>query len=433
MLIQFTVSNFLSIKESATLNMLAVKPIKEFEDENVFDVDRYSLLKSSVIYGANASGKSNILKAMGFFKWFAVNSAKETQVDENIGVTPFRLSTETESLPSSFEASFLVDGVKYRYGFDVDDESVKTEWLLFSTKIKEYPLFIRDGQLIEVFKEFKEGKGIEDKTRKNALFLSVVAQFNGERSKSIIRWFNEFNMISGLADRHFESFTASLLEDERYKKLIMNLMFDADLGFKDINVLDVEITSESLPRSMPDELKSVLLKEAKGKRGYDIETFHEKFDIEGNVESLVRFDFDDEESEGTKKYFRLAGPILDTLEDGGVIIIDELDARLHPSLTKSIVQLFNTPKVNRKNAQLIFATHDTNLLSACMFRRDQIWFTEKRRDASTDLYSLAEYKLERGKVRKDASFEKDYIKGRYGAIPYVGDFENLLSSSLWQE
>jgi hypothetical protein len=433
MLIQFTVSNFLSIKESATLNMLAVKPIKEFEDENVFDVDRYSLLKSSVIYGANASGKSNILKAMGFFKWFAVNSAKETQVDENIDVTPFKLSTETESLPSSFEASFLVDGIKYRYGFDVDDESVKTEWLLFSTKIKEYPLFIRDGQMIEVFKEFKEGKGIEDKTRKNALFLSVAAQFNGEKSKSIIRWFNEFNMISGLADRHFEGFTASLLEDERYKKLIMNLMSDADLGFKDINVLDVEITSESLPNSMPDELKSILLKEAKGKRGYDIETFHEKFDVEGNVESLVRFDFDDEESEGTKKYFRLAGPILDTLEDGGVIIIDELDARLHPSLTKSIVQLFNTPKVNRKNAQLIFATHDTNLLSACMFRRDQIWFTEKRRDSSTDLYSLAEYKLERGKVRKDASFEKDYIKGRYGAIPYVGDFENLLSSSLWQE
>lgn len=433
MLIQFTVSNFLSVKESATLNMLAVKPIKEFEDENVFDVDRYSLLKSSVIYGANASGKSNILKAMGFFKWFAVNSAKETQVDENIDVTPFKLSTETESLPSSFEASFLVDGIKYRYGFDVDDESVKTEWLLFSTKIKEYPLFIRDGQMIEVFKEFKEGKGIEDKTRKNALFLSVVAQFNGEKSKSIIRWFNEFNMISGLADRHFEGFTASLLEDERYKKLIMNLMSDADLGFKDINVLDVEITSESLPNNMPDELKSILLKETKGKRGYDIETFHEKFDVEGNVESLVRFDFDDEESEGTKKYFRLAGPILDTLEDGGVIIIDELDARLHPSLTKSIVQLFNTPKVNRKNAQLIFATHDTNLLNACMFRRDQIWFTEKRRDASTDLYSLAEYKLERGKVRKDASFEKDYIKGRYGAIPYVGDFENLLSSSLWQE
>lgn len=433
MLIQFTVSNFLSLKEPATLNMLAVKPVKEFEDENVFDTERYSLLKSSVIYGANASGKSNILKAMGFYKWFAVNSAKETQVDESIDVTPFKLSSETESLPSSFEASFLIDGIKYRYGFDVDDISIKTEWLLYSTKIKEYPLFIRDGQVIEVFKEFKEGKGVEDKTRKNALFLSVVAQFNGERSKSIIRWFNEFNMISGLADRHFEGFTASLLEDKRYKKLIMNLMSDADLGFKDINVLDVEITPDSLPNSMPDELKSIFLKEAKGKRGYDIETFHEKFDVNGNVESLVRFDFDDEESEGTKKYFRLAGPILDTIEDGGVLVVDELDARLHPSLTKSIVQLFNTPKVNRKNAQLIFATHDTNLLSACMFRRDQIWFTEKRKDASTDLYSLAEYKLERGKVRKDASFEKDYIKGRYGAIPYVGDFENLLSSSLWQE
>ena len=433
MLIQFTVSNYLSIKEPATLNMLAVKPIKEYTEENVFEIDRYSLLKSAVIYGANASGKSNILKAMRFFKSFVVNSAKETQVDEIINVTAFKLSSETESLASSFEASFLVDGVKYRYGFDLDEKSIKTEWLLYSTKIKEYPLFIRDGQLIEVFKDFKEGKGLQDKTRKNALFLSVVAQFNGDKSKAIIRWFNEFNMISGVDDRRFEGFTAGLFEDNRYKNLIMNLMSDADLGFTDINVFDVEITSDSLPKDMPDELKNILLKEAKGKRGYDIETFHEKFDENGNVESLVRFDFDDEESEGTKKYFRLAGPILDTLEDGGVIIIDELDARLHPTLTKSIVKLFNNQKINRRNAQLIFATHDTNLLSSCMFRRDQIWFTEKRKNGSTDLYSLAEYKLERGKVRKDASFEKDYIKGRYGAIPYVGDFENLLSSALWQE
>lgn len=236
-----------------------------------------------------------------------------------------------------------------------------------------------------------------------------------------------------MEDRRFESFTASLLEDKRYKTVIMNLMSDADLGFKDIKVLDVEITADNLPSNMPDELKKFFLSETKGKKGYDIETYHEKFDSEGNPDSLVRFDFDDEESEGTKKYFRLAGPVIDTLENGGTIIIDELDARLHPSLTKNIVELFNTPKVNRKSAQLIFATHDTNLLSACLFRRDQIWFTEKRRDGSTDLYSLAEYKIEKGKVRKDASFERDYIRGRYGAIPYIGDVEDLLSSFLWQE
>ncbi len=433
MLLQFTVSNFLSIKEPVTLNMLAVNPIKEFEAENVFAFDRFRLLRSAVIYGANASGKSNVLNAMSFFKWFTVNSAKETQVDEDIEITPFKLSTEMENVPSSLEASFLLDNVKYRYGFEVHKNTVKTEWLLYSTKLKEYPLFVRDGQLIEVYKEFKEGKGIEDRTRKNALFLSVVAQFNGERSKSIIRWFNSFNVISGLADRHFEGFTASLLEDNRYKKIILKLMSGADLGFKDIKVLDVEITAENLPPGIPDELKRIVFKETKGKRIYDIETYHEKFDSKGKLNGLVKFDFNEEESEGTKKYFRLAGPLLDTLEKGGIIVVDELDARLHPTLTKSIVELFNLPSINRKNAQLIFATHDTNLLGSCMFRRDQIWFIEKRRDASTDLYSLAEYKVEKGKVRKDASFEKDYIKGRYGAIPYVGNIENLLSSSLWQE
>lgn len=161
MLLQFTVSNFLSIKDAVTLNMIALNPVKEFEDRNVANAGRYRMLKSSVIYGANASGKSNFLKAMGFFRWYTVNSAKETQVDEGIDVVPFKLSADSERKPSSFEASFLLGDIKYRYGFEVDHKSVKTEWLLFSTKIKEYPYLFgmeRSSKFIKTLRREKELK-----------------------------------------------------------------------------------------------------------------------------------------------------------------------------------------------------------------------------------------------------------------------------------
>jgi uncharacterized protein len=148
---------------------------------------------------------------------------------------------------------------------------------------------------------------------------------------------------------------------------------------------------------------------------------HQKFDSDGNYISFERFNLEAQESEGTQKIFALSGTLVDTLNNGKVLIFDELDARLHPLISLAIVQLFNSNKTNPNNAQLIFMTHDTNLLSNKLFRRDQVWFTEKNRYGATDLYSLAEYK-----VRNDASFESDYIKGRYGAIPYVGNLSSMV-------
>jgi hypothetical protein len=217
-----------------------------------------------------------------------------------------------------------------------------------------------------------------------------------------------------------------MLRDEKTRSLVLKLIRWADLGIEDFKV-DEEDLDTSVFKVFTDEFKKELLAMTKGgpPKHLRVSSVHAKY--AGGVRmGTVAMDFRKEESEGTKKFFRMVGPILDCLQNGCVVIVDELDAKLHPFLTRAIVRLFHTPASNPKNAQLIFGTHDTNLIHYGKFRRDQIWFTEKSEQGATDLYSLAEIKLPKGtKVRKDASFEKDYIRGRYGAIPYLGDFTRL--------
>jgi uncharacterized protein len=210
--------------------------------------------------------------------------------------------------------------------------------------------------------------------------------------------------------------------DNENKDEILKLLKKLDLGFSDVMVEESEITADFLPKGLPDELKNLILKNGKGKLS-SVQTIHQKFDGKGNYVSPEIFNLDEQESEGTKKVFSLAGPLVDTLKNGNALIIDEFDARIHPLISRAIVELFNSNETNPNNAQLIFMTHDTNLLNNKLFRRDQIWFTEKNRYGATDLYSLAEYK-----IPDDAPFESDYIQGRYGAIPYIGNLNHLIDS-----
>jgi hypothetical protein len=355
-------------------------------------------------------------------KWLVINSSKNMQKGEPLHITNFKLSTSTLNKPGKFEIIILVEDTKYRYGFEADNKEIKAEWLYSGKKIKEDPFFIREGQGIQVFNRFKEGKGLEERTRENALFLSVCAQFNGEVSEKLLAWFVNFNIISGLEDKNFQNFSENMfLQNSEDKSFIMDLIKKADLGIRDINIKRQKITEETLPSAMPEEFRKMLL----DREGSIISTIHNVYDEQKNNISNITFDFESQESEGSKKYFRLSGPIIDTLKGGKILVIDELDARLHPILTIEIVRLFNSKRSNPNNAQLIFATHDTNLLNAKIFRRDQIWFAEKDNEEATDIYSLVEYKLSKGKVRNDASFEKDYIQGRYGAVPFPGDFQSI--------
>ena len=425
MIIEFTVGNFLSFKEKKTLSLKATS-ITEYK-ESTFTIGKNKLLKSVVLYGANSSGKSNLIKAMSIMKLIVMTSVEKSSISKN-EVIPFLLNTETENQPSFFELVFLIGKTRYRYGFELDSEIIHGEWLFELKGKKEIPLFIREKNGIGITENFEEGDGLESKTRDNALFLSVTDQFNGVVSGKIIKWFNNWATISGLRHENYRGVTFSLLEKKSSKAKLLDFFKDLDLGFNEIKLRKEKFKKHLLPNDLPSEILEDIVSDLQGKTIARIETIHKKFDNKGECIGKVNFDLRERESSGTNKVIDISGPIFDTLIDGGILVIDELDAKLHPLMTAAITNLFNSPEYNLKNAQLIFATHDTNLLSYGRFRRDQIYFLEKDKYEATDLYSLIDYKEDNTKIRKDRSFEKDYITGRYGAIPFIGNFDKLLTN-----
>lgn len=422
MLIEFSAGNYRSFQETVTFSMQAAKlrsKDKRLDQEAVFTVNgKFSLLKSAAIYGANASGKSNLIDALSFMSQMVLSSAQRQSTDPT-GAAPFALNTKTEKSPSIFQIIFFINGKTYRYGFEIDQEKVHAEWLYHRRK-RETVLFLREGQEFEISNVFKEGAGLERKTRSNALFLSVVDQFNGEIAATIIHWFkHQLRIVSGLRDEQYLFFTAKRMENESFRMDIVAFVKELDVGIIDIQKsqrpFKMPVTAD-----MPEKLRNFLLDPEiiKNTQKIQFDTIHKKYsgtDEAGNGLFAL-----EQESEGTRKLFFLSGLLLDTLNNGAILLIDEFDARLHPLLSTKIISLFNSKETNPHNAQLIFATHDTKLLDKNVFRRDQIWFTEKNRYGATDLYSLAEYS-----IRNDASYAKDYIAGKYGAIPYLGNIERL--------
>ncbi len=429
MLLEFSIGNYLSFKAKATLSLYAAS-IKEHIDTNIFSTERYDLLKGVVVYGANASGKSNLIKAMSTMRRLVLQSFEQSSADE-LDIIPFLLSTETEKAPSFFEVVFLIDNVRYRYGFEVDDHSVHAEWLFEASKQAERPLFIREREGIEVMKAFPEGKDLEERTRDNALFLAVADQFNGKIAKRIVAWFNNFITISGLSHERYKSVTFDLLENTPTRRALLDFYKKADLGFDDIAITKKQFDTRELPGEISESVLKQLMTDLDGAFRIDIRTIHKKYDAQGLVAGNVEFDMRTQESSGTNKLFNISGPVFDVLNDGGLLVVDELDASLHPLLTLAITKLFNSKEFNHKNAQLIFATHDTNLLHYGNYRRDQIYFVEKDQYGASEMYSLVEYKEEGKTIRKDRSFEKDYIEGRYGAIPFIDNLSNVVLE--WQE
>jgi len=426
MLFNFTIGNFRSFADRKTLSMEPAS-ISDFS-HNVVQKSQYKFLSSAVVYGANASGKSNLLRGMGVMKRIVVESFDKRSVSE-IPYDPFLLNTDTPNEPTFYEVIFFTENVKYRYGFEADKNTIKSEWL-FETKSKtEKPLFLRVQEGIEVMPRFIEGKDLEEKTRDNALFLNVVDQFNGRIASIIMKWFKNFNIISGLTHDNYRTVTFAMLDSPKLNDILTDYFSQIDLGFDKIKIEKKEFNPEELPTDFSEEMFKQLITDLEGKTMINLRTVHKVFDKNQVFVKEVEFDTRRQESSGTNKIIDLSGPIFDTLNDGGILVIDELDAKLHPLLTLSIVRLFQNQDINKEGAQLIFATHDTNILSICNLRRDQIYFVEKDKFGASELYSLVEYNKE-GKIRKDRSFEKDYINGRYGAIPYFGNFNTLLEK--WQ-
>ena len=354
------------------------------------------MLKSAVIYGANASGKSNLVKALDFFKWFVINSSKGVQSGESIRVESFRLNRRTEQEPSYFEAVFADETVQYRYGFEVDEKRVHREWLYQKgnkRKAKEVELFLRDGDEYELHPKFSVGKEVVAKkwcATMRCFFPWQHSSTKASRWKSWDGWPTP-RLFLAAATSGFGKWAIAQIDDPSMKRRIVEFARFADFGIDDIRKVDNTVISS-----------------------------HQQYDEEGNATKTVTFPFRVNESEGTIKYFSLAYPIIDALDHGKRLVVDEFDSKMHPLLTSRIIGLFNSRVTNPRNAQLIFTTHDTNLLNASLFRRDQIWFTQKDSFGASELYSLAEYK-----VRNSAPFEKEYLMGKYGGIPVIGQFERL--------
>ncbi|MFV0268272.1 MAG: AAA family ATPase, partial [Draconibacterium sp.] len=277
--------------------------------------------------------------------------------------------------------------------------------------------FTREGSEIQINEDkFEEGKGLIDKTSSNNLFLNVCKAFNGKTSKQIFDFFRfRIGISAGVNDTAFRESTLSLMKNSVIKQQIISLLNEADFGIQDIN--NKRITAADLPDGSVGELRKKVADETWEFLLSKRPVFNDKGEMIGNRELLM----ESQESDGTLKFFNYSGAILDALMDGGALFIDEFDARLHPMLTKKIVGLFNSATINKNGAQLVFVTHDTNLLDNSILRRDQVYFAEKNRLSETHLYSLADFKG----IRNDASYEKDYIKGKYGAIPFLGNFEKL--------
>ena len=420
MLVNFTVKNYRSFKEERTFSMEA-SSIKEHE-ASVIKAGNQRLLPLTIIYGANSSGKSNLIFALGVMLHVVKESVRLNESD-TLPYDPFALDEVSRSAPTLFEVQFIQGENRYRYGFEYTKKEIVSEWL-YENRFgeEEVELFIRSKDVIEVSeKAFPEGRGKEDLTNANRLFLSLVAQLKGEKSNVVMACVGECNVVSGIETKRYENVTFKMFMEHLNGADEAQAFFkELQLGFNSFSVKRTDITTEELA-SLPELKRQQVEKEMSTHTFVDAITTHNIYNEDGQVVREHDFYRDEMDSEGTKKVIELSGPIFDTIINGKTLIVDELDAKLHPLLTRNIVLLFMDPERNKHGAQLIFATHDTNLLDLSVLRHDQIWFAEKDKVESTDIYSLVEFEEDgQEEPNNKHDIERDYIRGRYGAIPFIG-------------
>lgn len=411
-----SVKNFRSFRDTQTFSLVKSRGNERLET-NTFEaggINHIQLLRSAAIYGPNASGKSNLLLALQTMERIVLESAISLQRGDKLPVTPFRLSPETRDQPSEFEVIFLVNGVRYQYGFAATANRIHEEWLLAYPKGRAQRWIGRvwnpDQQRYdwELSNNLMGKKQLWQKsTRDNALFLSTAVQLNSEQLQPVFDWFKTTLRLANMGGWG-PAFSASLCEASD-KIQIMDFLRAADLHINDILVESKPFDLDALPKDMPESLREVIAGDMKGKKIIDIKTVHKDDDGEA-----VTFDFEDE-SDGTQKLFSFAGPWIDSLTNGYVLFIDELHDNLHPRLVQFLVELFHNTKTNPHNAQLVFTTHETSILNQDVFRRDQIWFCEKDKNQATVLYPLTDFSPRKGRENLEAA----YLSGRYGALPFV--------------
>ncbi len=424
MLIEFTVRNFLSIREAASLSLVKGSG-DELQETNVMVPDAPGtppLVRSAAIYGPNAAGKSNLIKALKVMERMVRESARESQAGEPLPVTPFLLDEDSTRQPCEFEVHFISEDVRYQYGFAATRERVTEEWLLAYPRARPQRWIDRrydEERQTYVWGSMDKLTGKkqlwQEATRPNALFLSTAIQLNNQQLQPVFKWFADTLHVAGFGRWH-PGFSIDLCEEESTRKEVVSFLRAADIDIDDIKLEEKKFDINALPDDMPDSLKEEISRELEGKPLVSVNTVHI---LDSGKKVLL--DLQDE-SDGTQKIFALAGPWLDTLEHGYVLIIDELHDNLHPLIVRFLVKMFHDPETNPRNAQLIFTTHDTSILDQEVFRRDQIWFCEKDESRSTMLVPLTDFRPR----KKVENLERGYLSGRYGALPYVRQIKTTM-------
>ena len=440
MLLEFRVTNFRSVCEE---QVLSLRPETRYKDvpANVIVRGRHQALNALALYGPNDSGKSNLLRAIALLDTLVSTSARGASTDR-LPHDPFLLRQGWEKKPTEFEITFVSNGSRYRYGVAYTATAVGREWLYRKGPGREVALFEREDDTIEV------RPGLEGlptvlaaaiaTTRPNSLFLSWCDSFNIAEAKHLRQWFHQLRSIDGL-DTRFEGMnTAQMLQGSDYAGRIASFLTSLGLGVLGVAVEQLQFEEAQLPRSMPQALRREVASQLQGATNLTVKATHRLYDAQGRPGSESRtWDWETRESAGAVKALELSGPVIWILANGGVLVIDEIEASLHTQLTQHIVGLFLNPATNPQGAQLLFATHDTNLLAYLDLRRDQICFAEKNAWESTETYALSDFQylpLSRsggGKApaaeRPDTDKEKRYLEGRYGAIPASADFQRFVA------
>lgn len=412
MLLEFRVRNYRSIRDEIVVSFVASKE-KKLADTHLASTGITSIphvLRSAVVYGPNASGKSTLLFALHYMRSVIAESAV-LQPGQTFNVQPFRLDSEYAKQPTEFEITFLLGGVRHQYGFSLTPERIVDEWLLVYRAPKPQQWFRRSFNEETQSSDYEFSTHLtgprklwQETTRPNALFLSTGAQLNSELLGPIFRWLVEQPVYFGAGLSPLPDLTTQLLQTELGKRAVHEFLASADISISDV----VSVSRPGFQQQImfgPDgpkfsrEEREMLMPQFVHKTEHGSATFELH-----------------EESEGTQRLYALVAPVLEVLKNGRLLIVDELDRSLHPLLVRRLVRMFHQPELNPLGAQLLFSTHDTSLLDRTLFRRDQIWFTEKDQDQATRLYPLSDFS-----PRETEAWEKGYLIGRYGAVPFFDE------------
>lgn len=411
MILEFSVKNFLSFKEKVTFSMIA-NSNKELND-NYVEIGGNKVLKSAAIYGANSSGKSNLFKILTLVV-LMLRSSNSFDVNAKLPLVPFKFDKDSVNKPSEFEIKFILDETRYVYGFIADKDKIYDEYLYYYPNGRETKIFDRTNinEYSYTQKDEKILREIEAKNAQNKFFLATATNWNFDKTKAAYNFLtngigtcNNLEILKNMAYKMYET------NPDYLKDFAIDFLQKADFNIEDYKISQIDVPGEFLT-AIPEFIAKTLPDKPKA---YQVLFKHKNSD---NYLSI------DEESLGTQMIFAFIPFLADSLKNKKVLIIDELDKSLHPFLVQYIVEIFNDAEINKNDSQLIFNTHDTNLLDLNILRRDQIWFTEKNSETGeSDLYPLSDFS-----VRKQENVEKGYLLGRYGAVPFIkNDF------NLWEE